>query len=87
MLQRALRADAGVTGGEYSADIGPFSRTKVHQATGMVQAQFGISADDTRMVIQGHAFANSRSMMDVARDVLDRRIDFSTPDADTDDPS
>jgi len=48
----------------------------------MVLAQLGISADDARMVIQAHAFTSDRSMMEVARDVLDRRIDFSALDED-----
>ena len=46
----------------------------------MVLAQLGISAEDARLVIQAHAFANDRSMMEVARDVLERRIDFSAPE-------
>jgi len=58
-----------------------FSRRIVHQATGMVLAQLDLSPDDARLVIQGHAFATERSMMDVARDVIDGRIRFSNQDA------
>jgi hypothetical protein len=63
---------------DYTDDTGnPYSRRIVHQATGIVLAQLDISADDARLVIQSHAFANDRSMMDVSRDILDGRIDFS----------
>jgi hypothetical protein len=31
-------------------------------------------------VIQGHAFATSRSMMEVARDIIDGRLNFSRQD-------
>ena len=79
ILQGALHA-AGGSGDDYAEDDRPYSRKIVHQATGMVLAQLGISADDARMVIQAHAFANDRTMMEVARDVLDRRLDFSAPE-------
>jgi hypothetical protein len=59
----------------------PFSRRLVHQATGMVLAQLSISADDARLVIQGHAFATGRSMMEVSRDIVAGALDFSADDA------
>jgi GAF domain-containing protein len=58
----------------------PFSRRLVHQATGMVLAQLDISADDARLVLQGHAFATGRTMMEVSRDVVDGVLDFSAGD-------
>lgn len=54
-----------------------FSRRLIHQATGMVLAQLDLTPDDARLVIQGHAFAAERTMMDVARDIIDGRLDFS----------
>ncbi|WP_020076874.1 GAF and ANTAR domain-containing protein [Cryocola sp. 340MFSha3.1] len=65
---------------EPAEDANPFSRRVVHQATGMVLAQLDVSADDARMVIQAHAYATDRSMMEVSRDVLDGRLDFSALD-------
>jgi len=65
---------------EPTDDANPFSRRVVHQATGMVLAQLDVSADDARMVIQAHAYATDRSMMEVSRDVLDGRLDFSALD-------
>ncbi len=54
-----------------------FSRRLIHQATGMVLAQLGISASDARLLIQGHAFALNRSMREIAEEILERRLDFS----------
>jgi hypothetical protein len=55
----------------------PFSRRLIHQATGMVLAQLDLNAEDARLVIQGHAFATGRSMMDVSRAVVDGELDFT----------
>jgi AmiR/NasT family two-component response regulator len=93
MQVRQADAMAGVVGrhvlrqalndlGRDTADTGnAYSRRIVHQATGMVLAQLHLSPDDARLVIQGHAFATDRSMMDVAQDVIDGRIRFSNQDA------
>ena len=76
VLRRALQ----VADGE-NDDIGnAHSRRLVHQATGMVLAQLRIAADDARLVIQGHAFATGRSMMEVAQDIVERRLGFSQQD-------
>jgi GAF domain-containing protein len=56
----------------------PFSRRLIHQATGMVLTQMGISADDAYLIIQARAFAEGRPMRDVAEDVIERRIRFDT---------
>lgn len=73
VLRRALDtvgSDGDDTGNAYS-------RRLIHQATGVVLAQLDLSADDARLVIQGHAFAASRSMKEVAQDILDGRLNFS----------
>lgn len=75
VLRRAL-VSAAVDDDEPAAER-PFSRRLIHQATGMVLAQLNISADDARLVIQGHAFATGRSMMQVADDIVSKRLDFS----------
>ncbi|WP_375372628.1 ANTAR domain-containing protein [Clavibacter capsici] len=49
----------------------------MHQATGMVIAQMGLSAADALLVLRGHAFATNRSVRDVANDVVERRLDFT----------
>lgn len=73
LLRRALR----LLSHEKPADDNPFSRRTIHQATGMVLAQMAVSADDALLMIQGHAFAEDRALREVARDVLDGRLDFS----------
>jgi len=55
-----------------------YSRRVVHQATGMVLAQLGLSAADALLVIHGHAFSHGRSVREVAVDVVARRMDFSS---------
>lgn len=51
-------------------------RPKVHQATGMILVQLEISATEAFSLLRGHAFASSRTMEDVATDVVARRLDF-----------
>jgi hypothetical protein len=74
VLQRALTS----IGAAYEQQPGnAFSRRLIHQASGMVLAQIDVSADDARLVIQGHAFSAERSMMEVAQDILDGRLRFT----------
>lgn len=54
-----------------------FSRRVIHQATGMVLSQLDIPIDDARLVIEGHAFASNRSMMEVATDIVEGTLNFS----------
>lgn len=58
----------------------PLSRRLVHQATGVVLAQLDVSADDAQLMIQGHAFASGRSMMDVAKDIVEGVMRFHRAD-------
>jgi hypothetical protein len=60
-------------------DGGPSrSRREVHQATGMILVQLGISADEASLLLRAHAFSSGRSVKEVANDVVERRLDFST---------
>jgi hypothetical protein len=73
VLRQALNAvgrSDEVTGNAYS-------RRLIHQATGFVLAQLDLTPEDARLVIQGHAFAAERSMMEVAQDIVDGRIVFA----------
>jgi hypothetical protein len=64
--------------GEEFADTGnAHSRRVVHQATGMVLAQLRLPADDARLVIHGHAFATGRPVIEVAKDIVERRLRFA----------
>jgi len=72
---QVLRRILGDDGSE--EDLSPLSRRDVHQATGMVLAQLNISANDALLLLRAHAFSSGRSVMDVAADVVERRLDFS----------
>lgn len=64
---------------------GPWSnRASVHQATGMVIAQLRIGAVDALALLRAHAFAHGVTLAEVAEMVLDRQLDFSQPDSETD---
>jgi AmiR/NasT family two-component response regulator len=52
-------------------------RAEVHQATGMVLVQLGIGPADALARMRAHAFVNQRLLIDVARDVVDRRLVFT----------
>ena len=55
----------------------PAMRREVHQATGMIFAQLGLSATDAFIRLRSYAFLTGRPIQDVARDVVARRIDFA----------
>jgi len=76
VLSRAIRMSESDSEGETDSRK-QFSRREVHQATGMVLSQLGISALDARLVIQGHAFAVGRSMQEIAEEIIDRRLSFA----------
>jgi GAF domain-containing protein len=52
-------------------------RAEVHQATGMVSVQLDISAADALSRMRAHAFVHDRLLIDVARDVVARRLAFT----------
>jgi hypothetical protein len=47
---------------------------EVHQATGMLAAQLDSDCDHALIRLRGHAFSHDRPLLDVARDVLARRL-------------
>ncbi len=58
------------------------SRARVHQATGMVMAQLGISSEDSLALLRAHAYAHQRSLGATSADIIARRLDFRTADPD-----
>jgi GAF domain-containing protein/ANTAR domain-containing protein len=52
-------------------------RAEIHQATGMVLVQLGISATDALARLRAYAFVHQRLLLDVARDVVGRRLVFT----------
>jgi hypothetical protein len=53
------------------------SRAVVHQATGMLVAQLGVSIDDALAVLRSYAFADSAHLTDVARAVVERKLNLT----------
>ncbi|HUQ63244.1 MAG TPA: GAF and ANTAR domain-containing protein [Acidimicrobiales bacterium] len=48
----------------------------VHQASGMVAAQLEVSVGQALIRLRGYAFGNDRPLVDVAEDVVSRRLRF-----------
>jgi hypothetical protein len=53
------------------------SHTAIHQATGMVIAQLNIHATDALARLRAHAFSHHRLLLEVAADVVARRLIFT----------
>jgi GAF domain-containing protein/ANTAR domain-containing protein len=51
-------------------------RAEVHQATGMITIQLGISLAEALLRIRAHAYASGRTVSAVAADVVSRRLRF-----------
>jgi GAF domain len=55
-------------------------RLEVHQATGMIKVQLRSSMADALMTLRAYAFAEDRSINDIAVDVIARRLRFPMED-------
>jgi len=75
---RRLLADQGIDDAATDPERdGAHNRREVHQATGMVLAQLGISAEDAALLLRAHAFASGRTVAEIANDIVERRLDFA----------
>ncbi len=66
-----LRTDPG---DQQWLDRSTRGRAEIHQATGMVMAQLGISAQDAFARLRAYAFAEQRPLGEVAHEVVSRRL-------------
>jgi GAF domain-containing protein/ANTAR domain-containing protein len=66
----------------FSGDIGGRAvyQMQVHQATGMVKVQLGVTIEEAFLMLRARAFAAGRPLVEVAHDVVERRLRFSTED-------
>jgi hypothetical protein len=55
-------------------ELSILSRAEVSQATGMLIAQLEVDPAEALVRLRAHAYATSRPVTDVARDILDRRL-------------
>ncbi|HEU5469522.1 MAG TPA: GAF and ANTAR domain-containing protein [Actinophytocola sp.] len=63
--------------GERSALTGPIdSRAEVHQATGMITIQLGVSLTEALLRLRAYAYECGQTVTDVAADVVARRLRF-----------
>jgi hypothetical protein len=69
-----LQAAVNDPGSSAWAELNALSRTEVSQATGMLVAQLGVEPTEALVRLRAHAYATNRSATDVARDILDRRL-------------
>ncbi|MDO5752074.1 MAG: GAF and ANTAR domain-containing protein [Arthrobacter sp.] len=69
-----LQAEAGPDNIHPALLSGVMSRSEVHQATGMLSAQHGVSLAQALLMLQGRAYSSDRPILDIARDVLARRL-------------
>ncbi|MGC2654168.1 MAG: GAF and ANTAR domain-containing protein [Mycobacterium sp.] len=56
------------------AELDALSRAEVSQATGVIVGQLGLEPAEALMRLRAHAYATGLSATDVAREILDRRI-------------
>jgi len=79
-VQRAMHSAAHHASTE--SPRAPALRREVHQATGMILSQLGISATAAFARLQGHAFVSGRPIEEIAHEVVLGQLAFSdVPDA------
>jgi len=66
--------------GQADDDDDPRPRAIIHQATGMVLAQLDVTPDEALLLLRGRAFADGQKLRDIARDVIEGKIDFALED-------
>jgi GAF domain/ANTAR domain len=74
LMLLGVRTDPG--DGEW-LDHSLHGRAEIHQATGMVLVQLGVSATDALARMRAYAFVEQRLLSDVAHDVVSRRLRFT----------
>jgi hypothetical protein len=79
--QAVLVMQGSEPGGELASELGAGAdfHYVVHQASGMVAAQLQVSVREALVTLRAYAFGNDRSLTDVAKDVVDRKLRFDGP--------
>jgi hypothetical protein len=62
---------------EPAEDSGWSARAVVQQAAGLIAGQLGVTISDATAILRSRAFAADAQLRDVAKDVLDRKLDLS----------
>lgn len=74
LLDGDLQAAVADPNSDAWAELNTLSRAEVSQATGMLVAQLAIEPAEALVRLRAHAYATGRTATDVARDILDRRL-------------
>ena len=84
--QAVLVMQANAPPGKLGSELGAGAdfHYAVHQASGMVAAQLGVSVRDAMVRLQAYAFGNDRSLSQVAKEVVDRKLRFDGASSETD---
>lgn len=56
-------------------------RAEVHQATGMISVQLGVSLAEALLRLRAHSYAEGRSIIEAASSVVNRKLRFGTDGA------
>lgn len=75
LLRRVLSVKSADT--DPAVETALMSRREIHQATGMVLAQSGVSATDALLLLRAHAFASDLTLRETADEVLRGRLSFT----------
>ena len=76
LMMLGLRTDPD-RGGVDWLDDAVAHRAEIHQAAGMVSVQLDVTTDEALARMRAHAFVHDRLLIDVARDVVARRLMFT----------
>lgn len=77
LMMLGVRTEPGDSDSDGWLDPAVSGRAEVHQATGMVLVQLDVSAEVALARMRAHAFVEQRLLIDVARDVVSRKLRFT----------
>jgi hypothetical protein len=77
LMMLGVRTEPGEDGDDGWVDPVVSGRAEIHQATGMVLAQLDVSAEVALARMRAHAFVEQRLLIDVARDIVSRKLRFT----------
>jgi hypothetical protein len=79
LVNAILAQQADAPPGALASDLASLSDSQaaVHQACGMISVQLSISLAEASVRLRAHAYADERSLAQVARDVVERRLRLS----------
>jgi hypothetical protein len=75
----ALQSHASGDAVAAELDVGADFHLVVHQASGMVAAQLGVTVGEAMVRLRAHVFAHNRTLTEVAESVVARRLRFDSP--------